>query len=259
MRLVLRGVGFVIGAWAATLVIGLLTDIFPWFWLPVAMGALIWVISRTQPWLKTTPIASLFAGAVATGTTFTYCLSTKPIGARFGSLAFSGPALFVLGLIFGVVMVLFLGRGFANRSSAPLTKWLVVPVVAGCMVGYLSGGIGGANHMHGFMTSMFHITQEQAEVVVRWLRKTIHFTAYGLVGYSLFRAAIAGKTPRINAVIFALLTVLCLASFDEIRQTTAPNRSGSPWDVMLDLSGAASFALIGALTIASAPRKRSVA
>ena len=113
--------------------------------------------------------------------------------------------------------------------------------------------------MHGWMTSLFHVSQEQAEIIVRWLRKTIHFTAYGLVGYTLFRAAIAGKAIRLKAMAFSLIVVLCIASFDELRQTTAPNRSGSPWDVMLDEIGATTFVLVGAFTISAAPRKRSVA
>jgi VanZ family protein len=56
-----------------------------------------------------------------------------------------------------------------------------------------------------------------------------------------------------------LLMVLCLASFDELRQTTAPNRTGSAWDVTLDMTGATVFAFLGAATVANAPRKPSVA
>lgn len=222
------------------------------------MGSAIAVVLRTQTWIDVSRLSKPFCLTVALGTTLTYCLSTPPVITRFGK-AIPGLLCLLGAILFGFTLVVFLFRGFGQPKNRSVAAWLIIPVLAGCVVGYVSGGIGGADHMHHWLTAMLHISQEQAEVIVLWLRKTIHFTAYGIVAYSLFRSAIAGKASRRGAILFAILFVLCLASFDEMRQTTSPNRTGSVWDVCLDLTGAFAFAIVAALTVSSAPRQRSVA
>ena len=240
------------------IVAGVFSLMYPWFWLPIGMSLILGSIVSVQGWMKPHRLGGLFAGAVGSGTVLTYCLSTRPLTSRI-------QAWFAVGL-FLLELIVFLGftfklisRGFPHRALRTMTIWMIIPIVGGCTLGFLSGGLGGANHMHSFMTTYFHVTVEQAEVIVRWIRKTIHFVAYGTLAYGFFRVALSGKAARNAAITFSLMCTLTMATFDELRQTTAPNRSGSIWDVALDMTGAASFVIIGSRFIPVAPRRRAVA
>lgn len=247
-----------VGLLCTTLLMLILNDIFLWVWLPIVMGIAMTVVVRYQPWLRISGLGVLVSGTLLFGLTFTYCLSAQVPISRFGSRS-PNAALIVEGSLFALSFLPFLGVGLTSRKTAPVTAWMIVPILAVCVVGYVSGGIGGADHMQKWLISVFQLPQDQAETIIHWLRKTIHFVAYGSVGYCLFRSAIAGRSSKKRAILFSLLMVLCLASFDELRQTTAPNRTGSAWDVTLDMTGATVFAFLGAATVANAPRKPSVA
>ena len=78
------------------------------------------------------------------------------------------------------------------------------------------------------------------------IRKTGHFTGYGLIGLAWLRAWWI-TLPRLSYLKHALLAVLgaaVFASSDEYHQTFLPNRTGSPWDVMLDCCGALAMCLL---------------
>lgn len=62
-------------------------------------------------------------------------------------------------------------------------------------------------------------------------RKATHLVVYGILAVLLWRA------DRRHAVVLGLC--LLVASVDEWRQSNAAARSGSVWDVLLDLTGAA--------------------
>jgi len=78
-----------------------------------------------------------------------------------------------------------------------------------------------------------------------FMRKTFHFVGYGVQGLAWFRAwRMTLPDARLLAQAgLALLGTALVASCDEWHQTFLPNRTGSPWDVLLDCCGAA--ALIG--------------
>jgi VanZ family protein len=74
-----------------------------------------------------------------------------------------------------------------------------------------------------------------------WIRKGAHVTEYALLGWLAFRAVRLSLTTssalaRIALLALALAAGVALA--DEIRQSFLGNRTGSPWDVALDVSGA---------------------
>lgn len=77
------------------------------------------------------------------------------------------------------------------------------------------------------------------------IRKTGHFTGYGLIGLAWLRAW-RMTLPWLSYLTDATLAVLgsaLLASCDELHQTFLPNRTGSPWDVLLDCCGALAMCL----------------
>lgn len=77
------------------------------------------------------------------------------------------------------------------------------------------------------------------------LRKLVHVVAYGILGILTWRAM-----PNFRIV---LLIALAVAATDESRQATTMNRTGSPYDVVLDLGGAA----LGAIFIREMERRAS--
>jgi VanZ family protein len=72
-----------------------------------------------------------------------------------------------------------------------------------------------------------------------WLRKVGHFLAYAALFYSYVRAwRWHMRRPRLQAIVLALALCLLISLADEGRQALYNSRSGSPWDVALDMSGA---------------------
>lgn len=209
------------------------------------MGLAVSAVVAVQPWFRSSRLAFSFCFALTSGAALTYALSSQAIVTSLGP-AFPKFALVSLGALFALPLLSFAGRGLLQRKTAAMAAWLLIPIAAGCILGYVSGGIGGADHMIKWVMDTLHWSRGQAETCVHYLRKSIHFTAYGLLGLSLFRAAMAGGAPKPRAFVFAILVVLSMASFDEMRQTTSPNRTGSFWDVTLDVSGAGTFAAFAA-------------
>ncbi len=90
------------------------------------------------------------------------------------------------------------------------------------------------------------ITPEHWAVVHHWIRKTGHFTGYGLVSLCFFegwRTTLSAKARsgfRIYAIVtpLALVSTLILASWDEWHQSFLPNRTSKVSDVGIDFSGA---------------------
>jgi VanZ family protein len=85
------------------------------------------------------------------------------------------------------------------------------------------------------------------------IRKTGHFFAYGFVSCVFFRAwrmtfrlsrSYSAVTASLRAAAVALLSTLVLCSADEFHQSFLPKRTGSPFDVLLDMCGAVTCHLI---------------
>jgi VanZ family protein len=91
------------------------------------------------------------------------------------------------------------------------------------------------------------------------LRKGAHVGGYGVLAFLTWRALLAStRTAALRPALLALAWVLAVAAFDEIRQASSPVRTGSAWDVALDLSGGV-LALALALAYTRAMRVRRTA
>jgi VanZ family protein len=82
------------------------------------------------------------------------------------------------------------------------------------------------------------------------VRKSAHFVEYAILALLTFRAALlsAPRNQFATAAWVALFLVATLASADEARQSFSNARSGSPYDVLIDLTGGV-VAVIGLLLI----------
>lgn len=105
--------------------------------------------------------------------------------------------------------------------------WLPVVLWAGLILSSSNDAFSATN-TGGLLERIFG---DVPPVVHMLLRKAGHVVAYGILGALAFRA------NRRVAIAFAV--VLMVASCDEWLQSRAAHRTGTPWDVLLDLAGAA--------------------
>ena len=112
----------------------------------------------------------------------------------------------------------------ADRTSAPL-RWLF-------------------QHLFGT------VSDARWDEVHHLIRKSGHFIGYGLIGVAWLRAW-RMTLPRLrffpSSLLLALLGTGALACWDEWHQSLLPNRGPSPWDVLLDCSGAFTMCLLAYL------------
>lgn len=133
-------------------------------------------------------------------------------------------------------------------------------VFCGWLISYFSSTHGGASPMVEWVMRHLHLDRHTAEIAVIAFRKTVHVTFYGLVTLLGLMTATRNGAAGKACVIAALLTTLAYASFDELRQSSQPDRTGSVWDVLLDLAGgsAALGAVYALRTTKPADRPKAV-
>lgn len=137
------------------------------------------------------------------------------------------------------------GRGIALLASPTDTKadrmersfsWVLFCFI-GLLVAYYSSSAGGPGSMLGFLTRVLGINPDLAGIIVVVVRKCLHFTFYGILALASARAMRLGGVDAYRTTVFGVLWSLAHACFDELRQTGEVGRTGSGWDVLLDLAG----------------------
>jgi VanZ family protein len=90
------------------------------------------------------------------------------------------------------------------------------------------------------------VTDARWELVHSLVRKSGHFLGYGAIGLAWLRAwwMTLLHSRFLQDALLALLGTALVAGADEYHQTFLPNRTGSPWDVLLDCSGAIALQLV---------------
>jgi VanZ family protein len=109
----------------------------------------------------------------------------------------------------------------------------------------------GADHTDGPLRAVYqflfgHVSSRRWEIIHHYIRKSGHFIGYGLVGLAWLRAWWF-SLPRSRFVqdsLLALAGTALVAVADEYHQSFLPNRTSSPWDVLLDCCGALAMQLI---------------
>jgi len=83
------------------------------------------------------------------------------------------------------------------------------------------------------------------EVIHHLIRKSGHFFGYGAIGLAWLRAwwMTLPRSSFLPDAFLALSETALVASCDEWHQSFLPNRTGSPWDVLLDCCGAIALQL----------------
>jgi VanZ family protein len=93
-----------------------------------------------------------------------------------------------------------------------------------------------------FLTSY---SQKEIYQIYLVLRKIGHFLAYTALFLAYARAwRWHLQQTRLKSILLALAICFLVSSADESRQALHPSRTGSVWDVVLDMSGAMTAALL---------------
>jgi VanZ family protein len=139
-----------------------------------------------------------------------------------------------------------LGARFAKRSGARywISAWLPV-VVGAIIIAIESTERFGSNHTSGPLRILFEalfgrVSDASWGVIHHYIRKSGHFIGYGLLGLAWLRAwrMTMPRARFLTAAALALFGTAVVAICDEWHQSYLPNRSSSPWDVLLDCCGA---------------------
>jgi len=131
-----------------------------------------------------------------------------------------------------------------------VSAWL--PVALGiCVILVESTQWFGSDHTSHPLRMIFqalfgHVSDAQWEIIHHFIRKSGHFVGYGAIGLLWLRAwwMTLPHSHFPPDSVLALLGTALVASCDEWHQTYLPNRSGSPWDVLLDCCGSLTLQLL---------------
>jgi VanZ family protein len=155
-------------------------------------------------------------------------------------------------------------NGRSARYSTPLAKttrpgprfWISawLPVAIGIGVIALESTVWfGADHTSGPLRAIYEaifgpVIDARWDVIHHYIRKTGHFVGYGLLGLLWLRAwwmtLALRASGRWTPAVLGIAGTALVASCDEWHQTYLPNRTGSPWDVLLDCCGAVTALLV---------------
>jgi len=131
-------------------------------------------------------------------------------------------------------------RGFKFWMNA----WL--PVAVGIGVILMESTVWfGSNHTSGPLRWLWEtlfgpVTNARWGGIHHLIRKSGHFFGYGAIGLAWLRAwwMTLPRSRFLPDAFLALLGTALVASCDEWHQCFLPNRTGTPWDVLLDCCGA---------------------
>ena len=85
-----------------------------------------------------------------------------------------------------------------------------------------------------------HVNNASWDLLHFFIRKSGHFLGYGLIGLAWLRAwwMTLPHSRFLHDALLAILGTALVASADEWHQTFLPDRTGTPWDALLDCCGA---------------------
>ena len=100
--------------------------------------------------------------------------------------------------------------------------------------------------LHQIWEALFgRVSPASWEIIHHLIRKSGHFFGYGFIGLAWLRAwwMSLPHSHFLEDTFLALLGTSLVASLDELHQSYLPNRTGTPWDVLLDCCGALTLQL----------------
>ncbi len=83
------------------------------------------------------------------------------------------------------------------------------------------------------------MTFETRQIIHGYVRKTAHFTEYAILAFLTVRALSISASGLFQKwrYVLTIVFVAAIASIDEFNQSFESSRTGSGWDILLDISG----------------------
>ncbi|MGD0831623.1 MAG: VanZ family protein [Terracidiphilus sp.] len=141
-------------------------------------------------------------------------------------------------------------RSGRNGLKFWISAWLPVAVCTGIIM-IESTKTFGADHTSQPLRMIWEaifgpVSNAHWPVIHIAIRKTGHFLGYGFIGVAWLRAwwMTLPHSHFLEDTFLALIGTSLVASIDELHQSYLPNRTGSPWDVLLDCCGALTLQLV---------------
>jgi VanZ family protein len=129
------------------------------------------------------------------------------------------------------------GRRGRIARYAPLFLWIG-------LIFFLSSSLGSASNTSRFIRPILewlfpNASPETLTIYHAYVRKFAHFTEYAILAFWASRAfrGSAKEFLRKYWHVAAFLTVILTAALDEFNQSFNPARTGSVYDILLDISG----------------------
>ncbi len=128
-------------------------------------------------------------------------------------------------------------------------RYWAPPVIWALVVMSLSGDLGATptsfSMFQWVLSWIITLPPETLSQLHFQIRKALHFICYGILAVLWLRALMASHPHRLKAnTILALILCLMVALIDEGHQHLLNSRTGSLWDVLLDMTGAVAFTLL---------------
>ena len=141
----------------------------------------------------------------------------------------------------------------SSKRSDPrywINAWLPVAIGIGVIMMESTEWMG-SDHTSGPLRWLFEsifgpVADARWELLHHFIRKSGHFLGYGLIGLAWLRAwwMTLPHSRFLHDAFLALMGTALVASCDEWHQSFLPNRTSSPWDVLLDCCGAIALELL---------------
>jgi len=138
-------------------------------------------------------------------------------------------------------------QGKKAGPQGPL-YWIGVwwPVALGiAVIAIESQSFMGSDHTSGILRPIWQaffgqVSDARWEIIHHYIRKSGHFFGYGFIGLAWLRAwwMTLPQSRFLTDAALAMVGTATMAIFDEWHQSFFPNRTSSPWDVLLDCTGA---------------------
>ena len=128
---------------------------------------------------------------------------------------------------------------------APIILWIGV-------IFYLSSDNGSLTETSRFIGPLLHFLfptapEESIQAYHAVIRKSAHFFEYAVLALLVFRAMVLANIDGGLRFVAPIAVAAVVATLDELNQSFEVTRSGSPWDVALDISGAVTMVIVLAL------------
>jgi VanZ family protein len=152
----------------------------------------------------------------------------------------------------------------SNPFAHRLRAWLPTLFWLGAIAAFSQDTFSAA-HTGGILMRIIHavygpISHRGFEQLHFFVRKTAHFTVYGILSCLAFLAwrttLPAAQRWTWGWTGLAMTVVFAAASLDEFHQTFIPSRTGTSRDVLLDLVGAMFFQILIAVFLRERQRER---